>query len=200
MPVRLRQALMALVTVAVGLTVFLLLERVVTPRHCLEMRLDRAVPFWPLTLPLYELLFPFVILAAGLAEPAEFERFEAAMIVACVVALVCFVAFPVTNPRPPSALIANPFLRDRFERMWRLDAATNGCPSLHVALAGLAAATLVQRRRGTLANAVTILVAVGICASTLTVKQHTVCDLAGGAALAAVATTLAARFRPRPRR
>ena len=195
MRARVRQGAIATVILVVGVAAFLLVELLITPRHRLETGLDRAIPFVPLTLPLYLAFFPYVVAASVVADRREFLVVQAATVAALAIAIGCFCLFPVTLPRPDPALIDNAFLRRRFSRLWRLDAATNGFPSLHVAATCIATWALARRRRhGWLA----VVFAALICASTLTVKQHTILDVLGGAALALGSLALARRLIGRP--
>ncbi len=186
----LRQGVVATLILIAGLAAFLLVEQLTTPRHCLETSFDRAIPFVPLTLPIYLAFFPYVVAAAVMVDRREFRVWQAATLAALAIALGFFCLFPVTMPRPDPALIDDAFLRRRFSRLWRLDAATNGFPSLHIAATCIATGMLARRRHGWLA----VVCAALICASTLTVKQHTVLDVLGGASLAVGSLALARRL------
>ena len=56
-----RQALIAFGGMAVGLAMFVVIERLVVPRYDFATPADSAIPFVPLTWPIYMLFFPFVI-------------------------------------------------------------------------------------------------------------------------------------------
>ncbi|AXK64610.1 MULTISPECIES: phosphatase PAP2 family protein [Burkholderia] len=175
----LRQMLSAAFGMAAGLAVFILLERGVTPRYVFATALDERIPFIAWSWFVYVGFFPFVIALAAYARPPAFVAFRDAVLIAFVAGIVCFLLFPEAVPRPDVAEIGNAFVRHRLARMWRLDLAANGFPSLHVAVTCLACRMLTERRRG-----VPIAIGVLICASTLTLKQHTVVDVLGGVALA----------------
>jgi membrane-associated phospholipid phosphatase len=174
-----RQMLAATFGMAAGLAIFFLLERSVTPRHVFATAIDSRIPFVAWTWFVYVGFFPFVIALAAYARPPAFAAFKEAVLIAFVFGVVCFLLFPEAVPRPDVAEIGNAFVRHRLARMWQLDLAANGFPSLHVAVTCLACRMLVDRRRIVVAAAGLL-----ICASTLTLKQHTVADVLGGVALA----------------
>lgn len=176
-----RQMLAATFGMAAGLAIFFLLERSVIPRYVLATALDARIPFIAWSWFVYVGFFPFVIALAAYARPSAFAAFKEAVPIAFVLGVVCFLLFPEAVPRPDVAEIGNTFVRHRLARMWQLDLAANGFPSLHVAVTCLACRMLADRRR-IVATAIGLL----ICVSTLTLKQHTVADVLGGVALAMV--------------
>jgi membrane-associated phospholipid phosphatase len=156
-------------------------------------RLDLLVPFLPWTVWVYLGQFPLTFLALWrAADDRTRTRTFYAMAAATLLAAAVFLGWPTTGERPrlrppgPSALA--------LEALDRVDVPNNWFPSLHVALAALAATGLAAhgRRAGAAAGAAAALVA----ASTLTTKQHLAVDGAGGLAVAAVAYWLAGRVRP----
>ncbi|MDR0480725.1 MAG: phosphatase PAP2 family protein [Gallionellaceae bacterium] len=175
-----RQAALATLAFAVGLALFLLLERGVTPRYSLALPVDRSIPFLAWSWFVYMGFFPFVIALVAYAQPQAFSAFRQALRIALVIGIACFLLFPEAIPRPDLAGISNEFMRHRFDHMWQLDLAENGFPSLHVVVTCLACRMLPARRHRALASVIGML----ICASTLTIKQHTVADVAGGVLLA----------------
>ncbi|WGY69101.1 inositol phosphorylceramide synthase [Burkholderia cepacia] len=176
-----RQMLAATFGMAAGLAIFFVLERGVMPRYVLATAIDARIPFIAWSWFVYVAFFPFVIALAAYARPLAFGAFKEAVLIAFVLGVVCFLLFPEAVPRPDVAEIGNAFVRHRLARMWQLDLAANGFPSLHVAVTCLACRMLVERRRIAVA-AIGLL----ICVSTLTLKQHTVADVLGGVVLAMV--------------
>lgn len=174
-----RQMLAATFGMVAGLAIFLLLERGVTPRYVFATAIDARIPFIAWSWAIYVGFFPFVIALAAYARPSAFAAFKQAALIAFVLGIVSFLLFPEAVPRPDVAEIGNAFVRQRLARMWQLDFAANGFPSLHVAVTCLACRMLADRRR-IAATAIGLL----ICGSTLTLKQHTVADVLGGVALA----------------
>lgn len=176
-----RQMLAATAGMAAGLAIFFLLERGVTPRYVLATALDARIPFIAWSWFVYVAFFPFVIVLAAYARPSAFAAFKEAVLIAFVLGVVCFLLVPEAVPRPDVAEIGNAFVRHRVARMWQLDLAANGFPSLHVAVTCLACRMLTDRRRIVAAS-----IGLLICVSTLTLKQHTVADVLGGVALAMI--------------
>jgi len=180
--VHFRQALAALGGLLLGLTVFIGLQRLVTPRYSWVTPLDELIPFVPLSWCVYVLFFPFVLLAAACTSTAGFRALRNATGMAFAVALLCFWLFPEGLPRPDLDALEPGFLQQRLSRMWQLDLARNGFPSLHVAVTCLACRALWERPCKGLTAATGLL----ICLSTLTLKQHTLVDVLGGLFLALV--------------
>lgn len=187
-----RQGFAALLGMSLGLAVFILAERLAVPRYVLAISADQRIPFLPLSWAVYVLFFPYVAVLAALSPTERFRAFAWAAAAAFAVALACFLAFPEAVPRPDPALIDNAFLRQRLTRMWRIDAATNGCPSLHVAITCLAAWMASSQRHGRAAAMLGML----ICLSTLTMKQHTLADVLGGTVLATLTAFAVRRLAP----
>jgi membrane-associated phospholipid phosphatase len=153
--------------------------------------IDLAVPFVPWTIWVYLSHFPlaFVALWAGGDDLARTGTFYA-MLMATIVSVVIFVLFPTTGTRVGLDLAGPTGLAYRL--MYLVDVTTNWFPSLHAALAALAAARF---RTGRLwVRRATGAWAVLISLSTLTTKQHQVVDVVGGLLVAAAAYWLAGRW------
>ncbi|MCU7647197.1 phosphatase PAP2 family protein [Pseudomonas piscis] len=175
-----RQALAAAFGLLLGLGAFIGLQRLVTPHYHWVTPLDELIPFVAQSWFLYVLFFPFVLLAAAYASQQGFEALRNATGIAFVVGLLCFWLFPEQVPRPDLGVLGSGFLQQRLSRMWQLDLACNGFPSLHVTVTCLACRALWGRRGKWLVAGSGLL----ICLSTLTLKQHTLVDVAGGLLLA----------------
>jgi len=186
-----RQALTAFSGMTIGLAVFVIIERLVVPRYVIVTPADRAIPFIPLTWLIYMLFFPFVIAMSALARERDFDRFRCAVTMAFLLSFVCFVWFPEAVPRPDEATIDNAFLRQRLARLWMMDLASNGCPSLHVSVTCLACWMAWPSPYRWYVAATGVLV----CLSTLTLKQHTLADVAGGLSMAMLCAGLAVRLK-----
>lgn len=176
----LRQALAAAFALLLGLGAFIGLQRLVTPRYHWVTPLDELIPFVAHSWFLYVLFFPFVLLAAAYASQERFRALRNATGIAFAVGLLCFWLFPEYVPRPDIAALDPGFLQRRLSRMWQLDLACNGFPSLHVTVTCLACRALWRRPCKGLVAMTGLL----ICLSTLTLKQHTLIDVAGGLLLA----------------
>ncbi|NBF04100.1 phosphatase PAP2 family protein [Pseudomonas sp. Fl5BN2] len=175
-----RQALVALLGLLLGLSIFIGLQRLITPRYNWVTPLDQLIPFIAQSWWVYVLFFPLVPLAAAYASADAFRAFRNATGIAFAVAILCFWLFPEFIPRPDIGSLDNAFVQQRLSRLWQLDRASNGCPSLHVAVTCLACRALWRVRYRWLVGLGGLL----ICLSTLTLKQHTLIDVAGGVLLA----------------
>ncbi|MGE8414420.1 MAG: phosphatase PAP2 family protein [Pseudomonas sp.] len=176
----LRQALVAALALLLGLGAFIGLQRLVTPRYNWVTPLDELIPFIAQSWFVYVLFFPFVLLAAAYASQEGFRALRNATGMAFAVGLLCFWLFPEYVPRPDIAVLDHGFLQQRLGRMWQLDLACNGFPSLHVAVTCLACRALWWRPCKVLTAALGLLIGLSI----LTLKQHSLVDVAGGLLLA----------------
>jgi membrane-associated phospholipid phosphatase len=153
------------------------------------------MPFVPWAVWIYLSQFPLVFWAlwTGADDEARSRAFYA-MLVATGLAFVAFVVYPTTGHPPglrPGEDLDGP-TGAAYRALYRIDVATNWFPSLHVALACLAAA----RWRGRSRRLVLGMSAWAglVCLSTLATKQHLVVDVLGGAATAAAAHLLTRRW------
>ncbi len=141
---------------------------------------DRAIPFLSGSVWIYNSQFVFLAWTiATMKDPAKLFR---AMALASLAAFSVFFFFPTEIARDfvPGAGLTG----DSFRFLYSLDTPANCFPSLHVALAAIAA----ENRRGPVAT----LWAGLIIVSTLTTKQHYFIDVAGGLVLAAIAQSVSA--------
>jgi membrane-associated phospholipid phosphatase len=156
--------------------------------------LDRAIPFWPATAPLYFGTFVLLVLAF-LAQPDRERRtrFLYANVLAQIAGMLIFVFWPTKYPRElfplPDPAGAPGTMLLGFMRA--LDTPVNCLPSLHVCTTTLCVLALSGSRWFGAALAVGPLLA----ASTLTVKQHYVVDVLAGAAQGAAAWWICFRWR-----
>lgn len=147
--------------------------------------LDAALPFLPWSIWVY--LSQFVLLPTSIIKARDdADRGTAlfAMLAATALAAAVFVLWPTTLPRtvvPDSGATGL-----AWALLHAADTPNNCFPSLHVALAAIAGATLWRSGRPALALAWPP----GIALSTLTTRQHVVLDVLAGLLLAAVAWSL----------
>jgi membrane-associated phospholipid phosphatase len=168
------------VTIAVTLRAYFWLNGALPPRFELSTPLDEAIPFLPWTYGVYVSFFALLLGAAWRLEAAEYVRLLGAVLVANGVCYMGFMLFPAHYPRPPLEAIAPGVWREQFRILHASDGAGNTFPSIHVATTLLVALRLRGRAGGALWMGWALL----ICLSTLTVKQHFVVDVLGGAAVA----------------
>ncbi|MER2544589.1 MAG: phosphatase PAP2 family protein [Candidatus Accumulibacter phosphatis] len=163
--------------------------RLVKPTTLVPGALDTIVPFVDWTVWIY--LTQFLLLPSAIAcarDDTDRSRTFYAMLLATVVASVIFLAWPTQIARETPAAAGLTGLA------WRLlhlaDPPANCFPSLHVALAVIAARALWRRGAVVVAAIWPILIA----ASTLSTRQHVASDVAGGVLLAALALWLTPRI------
>lgn len=144
--------------------------------------IDRAVPFLPVTAWIY--WSDYLLLFAAYQWTSQPNRFIRAFASTLVAAVAIHLAFPTVYPRE---LFPIPASTDRvtlwaFLHFRSLDAATSCLPSLHVALALVAALSVRGRPHATALTLWCLLIAI----STLTTKQHYLWDVLAGAVLGAI--------------
>jgi hypothetical protein len=162
--------------------------------------LDAAIPFLLPSVVVYWSILPMALLPVFVvAERDAFRRVALAYAFMIAVALACFVALPVTSRgfRPDVAAYADAGFAGWLLRLLHfLDPPMNLFPSLHLALAFLAALTAVYVRSalGSLAVVWTVLIAASVC----TTKQHFAVDAVAGIGLALLAQRAFVARGPRP--
>lgn len=148
--------------------------------------LDAKIPFvsWTIIIYLGCYLFWAVNYVIGCRQDKEEAfRFLGADLTAKLVCLVIFLVFPTTNTRP---VIEGTSVWDEAVRMlYRMDAADNLLPSIHCLTSWFC--VIAVRKNPKMPGwykAFSICMALAICVSTLTTKQHVLIDAAAGIALA----------------
>lgn len=152
------------------------------PHHNFESGLDLAIPFLPWTVLIYTGAFLYWVLAfrAILCSGKDNAfRFLCAHITSLLICLVFFLFLPTTNTRPTPE--GNGLWDWGMRLVYALDTPQNLFPSLHCQLSWLCCRCLYQApgirkfwKRFSLVFTLLVFV------STLTTKQHTLIDVAGG--------------------
>jgi membrane-associated phospholipid phosphatase len=167
-------------------TAYLLAQRfplgVVRPAPSLA--LDAWIPFLPSTVYLYESLWLLQAVAPWLMrERRELAIYCRTLLVILIPAILVFVLWPTSSPRPESTESANALYRTLI----RIDLDLNAFPSLHAAFALYSALGCRFVFRGLRCRIWVMSViwvwTMGILAATLLTKQHTVPDMVAGAIL-----------------
>jgi len=159
--------------------------------------LDLMIPFEPLAIVAYVSIWIYVGVGPGLQRTrAEFAAYGVWLGALCVTGLVIFYFWPTQVPA--TALVATGF--PGFEALRRVDAASNACPSMHVAVAIFTAMRIGDVLRSILApwpmRALNVVWFVVIGYSTLAIRQHVVLDVLAGALLGGVFALMSLRWRP----
>lgn len=154
----------------------------------LSCSLDGKIPFVPWTIIIYWGCYVFwivnYIIGCRQNEEKAF-RFLSADFLAKLVCLLCFLALPTTNIRP--VIEGSSIWEELMKMLYNVDAADNLFPSIHC----LTSCFCFIAVRGNdkvpqWYRVVSLLIAVSICISTLTTKQHVLIDVVAGAALSEI--------------
>lgn len=176
----------------VYLICFALLERTITHGYwATQLPVDRLIPFCPPFVVFYCLWYP-LLLAVGLyllaADRPGFRRYMAFLSASFFLSLLIWFLLPNGQDLRPDLAGRTDFFSRWIAGLYAVDTNTNVFPSVHVA-GSIGAAWAVWdcealRRRRWPGVAATVL-ALLICLSTVFIKQHSLLDAAGGAALSA---------------
>lgn len=159
--------------------------------------LDALIPFvgwavWPYLLGVAAIGLPAVLIRS----PALFRETAIAYAIVIGLSLLCFYLAPTEadSLRLQAAMAGlDDYTAVALSMLHAIDPATNLVPSLHVALASLAACALAREYPAMQAGVTGLLVI--MIASVFMLKQHTIADALAGLAVAAIALTLSARFK-----
>lgn len=152
----------------------------------LSNSLDDAIPLVPWTVTIYFGCYVFWIINYVIGCRQEQEdafRFISADFAAKLVCLLCFMVFPTTNTRP--VIGGTSLWEEMMQYLYRIDAADNLFPSIHCLTSWFC--YLAVRKNEKIPvwyKWVSLGIAMSICISTLTTKQHVLIDVFAGIALA----------------
>ena len=148
----------------------------------LTLPADAVIPFLPWTITIYVGCFLFWLILYRLIARLprrEADRFFCANLLGKGISFVIFVLFPTTMPRPE---VNGMTAWDTFMRfLYWIDAPDNLFPSLHCMIAWLCWIGVRGNKQVPLPWRISALImAVLVCLSTLTTRQHVVLDVFGG--------------------
>ena len=148
--------------------------------------LDSLIPVIPWTLSIYVFSFlywPFQYLMCCRLGKDHAYRFLSADFFAKTICLVFFLLFPTTNARPPVS--EHGFWNLSLNLLYRLDAPDNLLPSIHCLVSWLCYVGVRGQHKIWRPYRLFVFgMALAICISTLTTKQHVIPDVAAGILLA----------------
>lgn len=166
-------------------------------RHfCLVTSWDLKIPLLPWTVLIYLGCYLFWIVNYCISLKFDQEkgyRFFGAHCIGEAVCLLCFVFFPTSMVRPEmeGASIFHWLLRLTYA----CDAADNLFPSIHCFVSWLCWVGVRGKKEiPKWYRIVSLLMAVSVCVSTLTVKQHVIADIPAGILLAELSYFLSGRI------
>lgn len=154
--------------------------------HNWTTALDRATPFLPWTVSVYFFCYLFwaiaYVLCAGQEKRAAYRFFQADFL-AKIVCLACYICILTTIIRP---LVTEDGLWENAVRfLYRIDAPVNLFPSIHCLVSWLCWVGVRSRKDlPRWYRRLSFWMAIAVCVSTLTTKQHVMWDVIGGIALA----------------
>lgn len=159
----------------------------------LTLPADAVIPFLPWTITIYVGCFLFWLILYRLIARLprqEADRFFCANLLGKGISFIVFVLFPTTMSRPEvnGLTVWETFMRFLY---W-IDAPDNLFPSLHCMIAWLCWGGIRRNRRVPLPwRIAALLMAVAVCLSTLTIRQHVLMDVVGGILLSELSYWLA---------
>ncbi len=151
----------------------------------LTLPVDTQIPILPWTVSIYFGCFLFWILLYGrvsMLPREQSDRFFCANLLAKGIGFLFFVLLPTTNVRPvlPGTTIWDAIMRF----LYRIDDADNLFPSFHCMIAWLCWVGVRRNRDVPVAwRASALVMAIAVCLSTLTTRQHVLADVFGGVLL-----------------
>ena len=148
--------------------------------------LDNMIPVMPAFILIYygSYLFWIVnyILGCRQDEDTAFRFLSADFIAKCI-CLVMFVAFPTTNIRP--VINEQGVFYDMLRSLYAVDAADNLFPSIHCLTSWFCFIAVRGNKNIKFSyKTISLIIAILICISTVTTKQHVLVDVAGGILIA----------------
>ncbi len=167
--------------------------------HDLSLPADALFPFLPWTISIYFGCLVFwaaVYYIVSLLPRRVSDRFFLAILLGKAVCSLCYILLPTTLVRPA---VTGTTVWDGLTRLlYRIDAPDNLFPSLHCLLAWLCwVGVRGNKQVSVLWRGAALVMAAAVCLSTLTMRQHVLCDAAGGILLGEVCWLLAGTERLR---
>ena len=155
--------------------------------------IDRIVPFLPWTVSIYFGCYLFWCINYYLCvaqERTERDRFFCADTLAKGICFVLFLLIPATNIRPK--ITGNTLWDTLMKLLYSIDAADNLFPSIHCLVSWFCWIGVRKRKDiPLLYRHFSLAMAVVVCLSTLTTRQHVIADVIVGVALAELSYILA---------
>ncbi|MDR3552979.1 MAG: phosphatase PAP2 family protein [Clostridia bacterium] len=187
--IRYRHILIAAAGWILFLFLFFLSKAAIQPIYFIHCRLDDLIPFEKWAILPYCLWYFYLagaLLYFAIASKPDFLRLQLYVLGGMFLCLVIYIIFPnAINFRP--TVIQHDLLSRMVILMFSIDSSTMVIPSMHVFVTvavHLSLASSKLTRRNTVLIALSFVVMVLICASTVFLKQHSVLDVLCGIALA----------------
>lgn len=161
----------------------------------MTLEIDNMVPVVPWTIIIYFGCYLFwaynYYLCAKQPDTDERNRYFCADHIAKIVCFICFLAMPTTNVRPE--LTGNGVWEFILNFLYKIDAADNLFPSIHCLVSWFCWIGIRKRKDiSAFYRYFSLLMAIAVCISTITTKQHVWLDVISGVLLAEVCYMIAA--------
>lgn len=148
--------------------------------------IDRLVPFLPETISIYLGCYLFWCINYFLCaaqEKSERNRFFCADVLAKSICFLLFLLIPTTNIRPE--ITGQTIWDTMMKLLYNIDAADNLFPSIHCLVSWLCWVGIRKRKDiPVIYRYFSLAMAIAVCISTMTTKQHVIADVIGGILLA----------------
>lgn len=170
--------------------VYLGARQIVQSWHHYDMTtsFDSLIPFLPWTISVYWGCYLFWCInyfLCSVQEKSERDRFFCADALAKGICFLLYLILPTTNIRPE--ITGNTVWDDLMKLLYSVDAADNLFPSIHCLVSWLCWIGVRRRKDiSLLYRNFSLAMAVVVCISTLTTRQHVIADVVGGILLAEI--------------
>ena len=148
----------------------------------LSVSADSVIPFLPWTIIIYFgcfLWWAWIYLLMAYQKREEADRFFGAFHLAHGICFIFFVLLPTANTRP--ALTGSTIWINMMRFLYHIDAPDNLFPSIQCMISWLCwIGTRNNRKFSAVCRYGSLLMALLVCISTLTTRQHVLADVAGG--------------------
>ena len=153
-----------------------------------SLPIDMQIPFLPWTILIYFGVFGWWFLVywnIANRDRRGADRFFCALLLAKTRRLMIFIFSPTSTTRP--VLVGNTVWVDLLRLLYQFDTPDNLCPSIHCMLGWMCWIGIRGKRDvSPVVRFISLLLAVAVCLSTLTVKQHELVDVVGGILLSEI--------------
>lgn len=168
---------------------FLLLERYITPIVWIHHPIDDLIPFNENWIIFYLLWFPYFIgslMYFMIKDKEAFLELCFFMFATMSFCLLCQTIIP-NGLNLRCEISSNSFLANIVKVLQNVDTPTNVCPSIHVASSvtvGLMTLRYTKFKYNKITKIISVFLMIGICLSTLFLKQHSIIDFILGIVVA----------------
>lgn len=161
--------------------------------HDITTNFDLRFPLIPWTIVIYIGSYLFWVVnycICAVQDQKKCHRFFCADWIAKIIALIVFLTFPTTNIRPE--ITGNGIWDISMKLLYWVDRPDNLFPSLHCLVSWMCWIGVRKRKDvSPIYRYASLLMAIAICLSTMTTKQHVLVDVIGGVALAEICYAVA---------